>query len=104
MTKLIYQSQKTRFAILVDGYQWILSVKREKRGKEYVWRGRTYFPTICLLLDELAETVLRRSARRVKELKNLDKAITRIYRLNARIGERLKKKFPSLPLPHSNDR
>ena len=83
--KIIYESKKLRFAIGKDTYQWIIC---KRAGCQ--WKSESFHPNLCNLLDELAEVYFKKFTKRLKTLKDLEKSITKVYRLNKRIYNRLK--------------
>jgi hypothetical protein len=76
-TKIVYESKKPKFAIRCDEMQWILS---KQQGKK-VWAGNSYYPTLAMLLEDLAEWQFRVKVKKVSELKELDKTINKVYKL-----------------------
>lgn len=95
MVRLIYESKRPKFAIMVDSLQWILA---RKQGANGVWRDKTYHGNLCNLLDTLAEHQFRKFATKVEELKDLDRAVAKTYRLISRIYSKLDVKLDANPL------
>ena len=70
-----------------DAIQWILSTTPSYREDGVEWKNRTFHPNLTNLLDELAETYFKKNSKKISEIKELDKAITKTYKLIADIGE-----------------
>ena len=93
--KLIYLSKRPKFAILTDKYQWILSnswyPSSSDKGRSYRTKycDLTYHPNLSNLLDELAEQQFRNFATKIDNLKELDKSISKVYKLISRVYGKL---------------
>ena len=81
MKRLIYKSKEPVFTISADRFQWIL----EHRGLY------GYYPNLSNLLDELAETMFREYPKKLKEFKDIDQSIQKVYDLIDRVAKDLKK-------------
>lgn len=79
--KIIYEHTRPTFAILADDLQWILAKRKTESKGEVMWKDRSYFPKLSLLLDELAENQFRRQPKKLNELMKLDESIVKVYRL-----------------------
>jgi hypothetical protein len=91
MMQIIYESEKPIFAIGKDELQYILATSKKNRADgTYTWDNRTFHPNLCNLLDYLAESQFRANTTRVKELKDLEKAVTKVYQLISTVSEELK--------------
>ena len=51
--EVIYTSEKPKFAIAKDSYQWILATKEVRNKNKTKWTNKSYHPTLSCLLDEL---------------------------------------------------
>lgn len=78
LVKLIYTNKDPDFRIWVDKRQWILDAER-----------RCYFPNLSLLLNCLAEDMFRKCARKIDDMKELEKAIDRVYDLIGVVSKNL---------------
>jgi len=85
--KLIYENSRPKFAISREKYQWILSRKQSPRGE---WTDNTYHLNLVDLLDELAEQQFRRYTKRLNDLRDLDRSVSKTYNLIAKVGQELK--------------
>jgi hypothetical protein len=90
--RIIYESKRPKFAILVDRYQWIVAMKKKKVKRKIYWTDKSYYPTLGILLDDLAETLFRKNVKKVKELSELSKVIDRVYKIIDRANIDLKRK------------
>lgn len=86
--KILYQNKSPKFLITKDSYQWILCLKQSNRGD---WTDKSYFPKLSLLLEELSEQFFRKDTKRIRELKDLDRSISKVYELIFNIGVALEK-------------
>ncbi len=77
--QLVYSQKHPNISIYVDKFQWILQVNND--------RERCYFPTLQLLLDELAERIFRNNAKTIKTLAELGDLITEVYALNTKVSK-----------------
>lgn len=89
---MIYTSRKPKFCIMRDSLNWILGTRRTLRDGKVVWVGRNYYPNLALLLEELAEIQFKKNAKRLKDIKDLEKSIDKVYDLIQRVAERFKNK------------
>jgi hypothetical protein len=76
--RIIYSSNKPKFTISADRFQWILEAKSQPT---------CYFPTLSLLLDELAEQYFRKMPKKLKTLADLDKRISWVYEMIERVSK-----------------
>ncbi len=82
MTKIIFESKKPKFAVLVDEYQWILATHKRVRGNgDIEWSERTYHPNLANLFEYLAEILFKKNAKKVSQLKDMEKTIIKVYDL-----------------------
>lgn len=108
-TKLIYESKRPKFAILVDDMQWILAKKlKQITDKQYIpnsdwcvtrksetgdvfyrWVDTSYFSNMQAVLDHLCEWAFRRYAHKVGELSELGDAVLKTYKLIDRVAGKL---------------
>jgi len=72
----IFVNKRPDFSIQKDKYQWILCMKKTNRGE---WTDKSYFPKLSMLLDELAEIFFKNNTKKLQEIKDLDKAISKTY-------------------------
>lgn len=86
----IYESKQPKFAIFKDDFQWILTSKQANRGE---WANFSYFPNLSNLLDGLAEEMFKKNTKKIKELKELDKSIDKVYDLIYEVSAGLEKRF-----------
>ena len=88
--KIIYEHQRPKFAIGVDHYQWILATGKGNKGQGRVgWTNKSYYPNLSNLLDGLAEEMFKKNAKKLKQLKDLDKNIERVYSLISKVSTAL---------------
>lgn len=95
--KVVYESKRPKFAILVDDLNWILAFKEVKRR---VWKGgRTgsgwkaeeYHSNIQNLLDSLAERLIKRGTKPYSGFKGIEEATDRVYGKIDKIYKKLSK-------------
>lgn len=79
----IYKSEKYGFEIWADKYQYLLKVDNQT----------CYFPTLSLLLDELAERFFRKYTRTIQTFEEINNSIDRVYELIERVSKDFKE-FP----------
>lgn len=80
--KLIYENYRPTFYILVDEYQWIIArVKRLRKDNEIEYASKTFHPNLANLFDELIEKQFKDNATQVKNLKDLQVMIEKVYSL-----------------------
>lgn len=86
----IFVSKKPEFSIQKDKYQWILCMRKTNRGE---WSDKSYFPTLSMLLNELAERLFKNNTKKLQELIDLDNSITKVYEQISNLSTALEDAF-----------
>ena len=79
--RTILENKSPKFKISVEKYQWILIIKKNS----------FYFPNLASLLCELTEITLRKYPKKLKDIKELNESIDRVYDLISSVSKELDK-------------
>lgn len=103
--KLIYESKRPKFAILVDQYQWILAWKTAKITDKNPngWKADSYFPYLELLLEDLYETLGRKFAKPVNTLDELSDSFKKAQKVIDRVAREREVVGAGLPKTKDDD-
>jgi len=79
--KTVLEHKRPKFTIIADTLQWVLKTD----GNTY------YFPTLGLLLCELTEVTLRKQPKKLKEIKELNASLDKVFDLISSVAKDLNK-------------
>ena len=88
MYKQVHINNRPKFCISCDRYQWILYTSQDRKSGN--WSNGSYFATLSLLLDDLAEVCFKKFTPKNGGFEGMQEAISKTYNLITEISKQLK--------------